>query len=211
MKKKLLIIMFLFLMPLNVFAKTIGTHVETVTLSKCVDGDTARFMLNKEEIKVRFLAIDTPESVHPTKAVEAYGKDASEYTCKMLTNAEKIELEYDPKSDEKDKYGRVLAWIYVDDELLQNNLIKVGYAKVAYLYGDYLYTTMLKTSEKEAKDSKLGIWSDEEVTEVVDVKDATKEEEKEKSSSLFDLILDFLNEILEKILEFIENLIEDVL
>ncbi len=209
MKKKLLILLMIFLIPFNVSAITVGTSVDTVVLSKCVDGDTARFMLNNEEIKVRFLAIDTPESVHPTKEVEVYGKDASEYTCKVLSDAEKIELEYDPNSNKQDKYGRYLAWIFVDDVLLQDTLVKVGYAKVAYLYGDYLYTETLKESEKLAKKEMLGIWNEVVVEEV---NTETKAEEKEeKKFSLLDLILDFLNEILEKFIEFIDNLIEDML
>lgn len=47
------------------------------------------------------LAIDTPESVHPTKGVEYYGEEASNYTCNLVTNAKKIELEYDKNSDKK--------------------------------------------------------------------------------------------------------------
>ena len=55
-----------------------------VTFSNCVDGDTAKFMYKDEEITARFLAIDTPETVHPTKEEEKYGKEASEYTCRKI-------------------------------------------------------------------------------------------------------------------------------
>ena len=137
----------------NVFAN------DTVTLKKCVDGDTAQFILDDEVIKVRFLAIDTPESVHPTVEVEAYGKDASSYTCELLTNAKKIELEYE--KNKTDKYGRYLAWVWVDDLLLQDELIKNGYAEVAYLYGDYKYTSLLQDHQEIAKAKKLNIWSEE--------------------------------------------------
>ena len=135
----------------NVFAN------DTVTLKKCVDGDTAQFILDDEVIKVRFLAIDTPESVHPTVEVEANGKDASSYTCELLTNAKKIELEYE--KNKTDKYGRYLAWVWVDDLLLQDELIKNGYAEVAYLYGDYKYTSLLQDHQEIAKAKKLNIWS----------------------------------------------------
>lgn len=136
----------------NVFAN------DTVILKKCVDGDTAQFILDDEVIKVRFLAIDTPESVHPTVEVEAYGKDASSYTCELLTNAKKIELEYE--KNKTDKYGRYLAWVWVDDLLLQDELIKNGYAEVAYLYGDYKYTSLLQDHQEIAKAKKLNIWSE---------------------------------------------------
>lgn len=149
----LLFLIFLFL-PLNVFAES-----EIVTLSKCVDGDTAKFLINGKIYSTRFLAIDTPETVKPNTPVQPYGKAASNYTCKSLKNAKKIILEYDKNSTKEDKYGRRLAWIFVDDQLLQKKLISKGYAKVAYLYGNYRYTDLLKNAEKNAKLNSVGIWS----------------------------------------------------
>ena len=82
---------------------------EKVTFSKCVDGDTIKVNIDGEINIVRMLAIDTPESVHPTKGVEYYGEEASNYTCNLVTNAKKIELEYDKNSDKKDKYNTFLG------------------------------------------------------------------------------------------------------
>jgi micrococcal nuclease len=137
---------------------TIKDDKLSVKFYSCVDGDTAKFITNKGVETVRFLAIDTPETVHPTKDIESYGKEASEYTCSRLTNAETIELEFDINSDKYDKYNRLLAWIFVDGKLLQSELVNVGYAKVAYLYGDYKYTTILINKETIAKQKELGIW-----------------------------------------------------
>lgn len=133
---KKLFFIFLFFIDINVFAFE-------VKLDKCVDGDTARFFIDNKSQSVRFLAIDTPEM--NTNA----GKIAADYTCNKLKNAEKIELEYDPNSDKKDKYNRHLGWIFIDDELLQVDLVKNNYAKVAYLYGDYKYTHLLVSKEKD--------------------------------------------------------------
>ena len=130
---------------------------QQVTLGKCVDGDTAHFTINQNDVTVRFLAIDTPETKHPQKGQEPFGKEASEYTCTALMNAESIILEYDPKAS-VDKYDRILAWVFVDGELLQEKLISLGYAKTAYLYDDYLYTEQLLNAETKAKEAKLGIW-----------------------------------------------------
>jgi len=129
-----------------------------VSLDKCVDGDTAWVILNDEAIKIRFLAIDTPES---TNKIEAFGKEASNFTCNLLTNAKKIEIEYDPDSDKMDKYDRHLVWVFVDDELLQNKIIENGYASVEYIYGDYLYTDTLENSLEVAKNNKVGMWKNE--------------------------------------------------
>ncbi len=138
------------------------TEKAVVEYIEGVDGDTAKFKMNGEEITVRFLAVDTPESVHPTKEVQAFGIEASDFTKEKLKNAKKIELEFDNNSDKTDKYDRYLAWIWVDGELLQDLLIKEGLAKVAYLYADYKYTSVLQESEKIAKEEQKGIWSGEE-------------------------------------------------
>lgn len=143
------------LFPFFVYAK------EEVTFSKCVDGDTIKVKVKNKEATVRMLAVDTPESVHPKKKVEYYGKEASDYTCNLITNAKKIELEYDSNSDKYDKYERLLAWVFVDDYLLQDKLVRNGYAEVAYLYGNYKYTDLLKDHEVLAKQEHIGIWNDD--------------------------------------------------
>lgn len=193
--KKCLLFCFMFLcFNINVYA---SDKIE-VQLKKCVDGDTARFIYKNEEIKARFLAIDTPESVHPTKEAEPFGKEASEYTCQKLTNANKIVLEYDPKSDKTDKYDRHLVWVYVDDMLLQKDLISKGYAKVEYIYGKYKYLDELEIIEQEAKSEKLGIWSVEE-----DKNTVTNEDLKSLFTSVF--------EILKKFINFLDRIVNDVL
>lgn len=190
-----------------------------VTLNKCVDGDTAKFTFDDGEVySVRFLAVDTPETVHPNKEVEPFGKEASEYTCNKLTNAKKIELEYDKKAGVTDRYNRMLAWVFVDDNLLQVNLIREGLAEVAYTYGDYKYVDLLKDEESVAKTSKKGIWSDEQP--VVESKKKTKKStsktsSKSKNKSWIDEIIDqtlgkifdYLNNLIEKIVESIESML----
>ena len=143
------------LFPFFVYAK------EEVTFSKCVDGDTIKVKVKNKEATVRMLAVDTPERVHPKKKVEYYGKEASDYTCNLITNAKKIELEYDSNSDKYDKYERLLAWVFVDDYLLQDKLVRNGYAEVAYLYDNYKYTDLLKDHEVLAKQEHIGIWNDD--------------------------------------------------
>ena len=152
MKKILFILTLFFTFTINTYAKKLE-----VTLDKCVDGDTAWFNLDNERIKTRFLAINTPES---TNKIEAYGKEASNYTCNMLTNAKKIEIEYDSNSDKFDKYDRHLVWVFVDDNLLQEKLLEEGLAEIKYIYGDYKYLDELKKVESTAKKNKVGMWSD---------------------------------------------------
>lgn len=201
MKKILIFIFLLLVFPISSFA----LEKESVEFSACVDGDTAKFKLNDEIIKVRFLAVDTPETKHPTKGEEPYGKEASDFTCNKLKNAKKIELEYDENSDKKDRYDRVLAWVFTDDSLLQSELVKNGLAEVAYLYGDYKYTSLLNDNEEYAKTNKLGMYSDTDnsyytkhkTKEIEDkVNEKTKKKVKKKMKNYFDKIVDkILDEI----------------
>lgn len=127
-----------------------------VTLSSCVDGDTAKFNTDKGVESIRFLAIDTPES---TIQKEAWGTEASVFTCNKLKNATKIVLEFDKNSNLYDKYNRLLAWIWVDEYLLQDEIVKNGYGEVAYLYGNYKYTALLQDHQAVAEAQGLNMWS----------------------------------------------------
>lgn len=199
MKKVLLsFILFLCIIPINVYAQ----DRKEVKYKSCIDGDTATFTMNKKEVKVRFLAIDTPETKHPTKGEEPYGKEAKNFTCKKLKQAKKIELEFDKNSDKKDKYDRYLAWVFYDDHLLQSELVKRGYAEVTYLYDDYKYTSLLKDNEEYAKSKKLGIYSNEdnsEYTKSKDTKYRVKKIAKKYAKKLSASIYQFISEILDEI------------
>ena len=215
-----LLLILCLIIPLRVSAEDLDkettpqTKEVIVSLEACVDGDTARFKNSEGEvIKARFLAVDTPETVHPTKEVEAYGKEASSYTCTNLTDATEIKLEYDFGSNEQDNYGRDLVWIFVDGKLLQEYLVREGYAKVAYLYGDYKYTTLLQDTEEIAKAEKIGIWSDEEKEETQEnvVEKTTKHAKKgfiqNLVNSIFTKIFDAIDQLIENILETIESML----
>ena len=128
---------------------------DEVHLERCVDGDTAWFEVDGESFKTRFLAIDAPEY---TKKIEPWGKEASEMTCALLKEADKIELESDPNADRTDDYDRKLVWVFVDGELLQETLVREGLAEVTYLYDDYKYTDVLFKTQDLAKEEHLGIW-----------------------------------------------------
>ena len=138
-----------------------NTNKIEVELVETVDGDTAKFKMDGKQITVRFLGINTKETVDPEIGEEAWGKEASDFTKEKLKNATKIELEFDSSADEKDKYDRYLAWIWVDDVLLQNLLVEKGLAENYMLQNNYKYAGILQESEEVAKNNKLGIWSDE--------------------------------------------------
>ena len=205
MKKKVVFLLIIFLFPGVVFA----SGREEVTFSKCVDGDTAKFIINNKEETVRFLAVDTPETKNSTKGEEPYGKEASDYTCNRLKEVNKIELEYDDNSTKTDKYNRYLAWVFVDDNLLQAELVKNGLAEVAYLYGDYKYTDLLKDYEQTAIATKVGMHSDTDTSSYTKDKEASskkKNKKQEKSTEndkekIKNSILDYISSLLDEILD----------
>ena len=166
----------MFLIPINVYANKIK-----VKLNKCIDGDTISIIVNKEEKKVRFLAVDSPE----IDKNEPFANEAKDFTCNILKNSKQIYLEYDKNSDKTDKYDRLLAWVWADDILVQKELIKEGYASLSYLYGDYKYTSELSLYESEAKNNKLNIWNN---TEKV-----RKTIKRDKSKKKVDIYLDRLS------------------
>lgn len=121
-----------------------------VTLDRCVDGDTAWFYPIG---KARFLYIDTPE-IYPE--MQMFGQEAADVTCDALRDAAVIEIEYDgPREDD---YGRQLVWVWVDDELLQEELARLGLVVKLYDYGNYRYERRVDQAIKEAQKNKAGIY-----------------------------------------------------
>ena len=145
---------------------TPGTYMKTVTLNSIVDGDTARFVLDNEIVTVRFLGIDTPETKHPKKEIEKFGKEASSFTKELLENADIIKLEFEKEIPAKDKYNRLLAWVWVDYELLQEELISNGLGKTYMLEVNYKYADVLQLAEQQAQENKTGLWSNEEISKI---------------------------------------------
>ncbi len=122
-----------------------------------VDGDTLKIQLKGKTETVRLLLVDTPETNHPEIGKQPLGEEAKAFTQKLVHEAEKIELE--KEKTKRDKYGRFLAYVLVDGKLLQEELIKGGFARVAYVEDDDAkYLDRLKKAEQEVKQKKVGIW-----------------------------------------------------
>lgn len=126
---------------------------------RVVDGDTV-IVETKEEIeeRVRLLLIDTPESVHPQKEKELFGEEASDYAKEMLQEGDVVTLEIG--NPERDRYDRLLAYIWVDDVNFNEHMIEKGYARVGYVYEpNTKYIDEFRKAEQKAKKEKINIWS----------------------------------------------------
>ncbi|AOT68305.1 stalk domain-containing protein [Geosporobacter ferrireducens] len=133
----------------------------TYKVLRVVDGDTLEIEYNGKKEKVRLIGVDTPESVHPdaTKNNE-FGDVASKFT-KGLLEGKEIELEFDVQ--ERDKYGRLLAYVYIDGKMYNKTLLEEGYAKVATFPPNVKYANDFVLIEKKARDANKGLWAYEEV------------------------------------------------
>ena len=205
-KRIVLIVLLLitFILPIEVKAKETS---DIVTLSSCVDAEQARFIRGVLEVKVKFIGIQPEERIASSDNDEINGADVKDYICSMLENAKEIKLEYEPSIDGEDKFGRIMAWVFVDGSLLQEETVKNGYARVMYLEDNYLYSDRMKSAQAYAKENKLGIWMEKEEV-VTEEPIETKEEE---SKGIIEIIIDFFVSIFRKIKEFIDNIINNLL
>lgn len=131
------------------------------SVTQVVDGDTIKIRFNDNIESVRLIGINTPETVDPRKSVECYGKEASAYTYNLLNNKQ-VRIEFDPTQGERDKYGRLLLFIFLQDGTFVNKkIISDGYA-YEYTYDKpYKYQNEFKEVEKNAQNNKYGLWADD--------------------------------------------------
>jgi micrococcal nuclease len=123
--------------------------------TRVIDGDTIIVNIEGKKEKVRLIGVDTPETVHPNKPVEYFGKEASEFTKKMV-EGKKVRLEYDWQK--RDKYGRLLAYVFLTDGTFLNaEIIKQGYG-FAYTKYPFKYLDEFRRYEREARENGRGLW-----------------------------------------------------
>ncbi|MCK9352244.1 MAG: thermonuclease family protein [Candidatus Paceibacterota bacterium] len=126
---------------------------------RVVDGDTIVVKINDKKEMVRLIGMNTPETVDPRKPVECFGKEAAEEAKKILTDRS-VRLETDPSQDQRDRYGRLLAYVFLPDGTNFSRLmIETGYG-YEYTYDlPYKYQTEFKQAEKDAKENDRGLWA----------------------------------------------------
>jgi len=128
-------------------------------LVRVVDGDTVVVNLAGKEEKIRIIGINTPESVKPHSPVECFGKEAAEHITELLSQKKVLKIETDPTQDTRDRHGRLLAHIFIDEVNIAEHMISDGYA-YEYTYRDpYIYQTQYKDVENQARRLEKGLWS----------------------------------------------------
>lgn len=133
------------------------------TIIHMIDGDTANVRLDAEsaDVRVRFLGINTPETVDPRKKVECFGMQASEKGKQLLPDGARVRLEADPSADERDRYNRLLRIVYMaNGEQYNTKMVKEGFATAYVSFPlSAAFKRELKESEQHARIGQLGLWS----------------------------------------------------
>lgn len=132
----------------------------SATIVRVIDGDTILVLQNGKKEYVRFIGVDTPETVDPRKPVQCFGKEASAFTKKLLSDQSVI-LESDPTQQDRDKYKRLLRYVYLPDGTLVNKkIIADGYG-FEYTYRiPYKFRDEFKEAQSEARSLGRGLWAE---------------------------------------------------
>ena len=135
---------------------------EAVRVLRVVDGDTIAVEINGQSQTVRYIGIDTPETVHPNRDVELMGPEASEFN-KSLVEGQLVYLERDVS--ETDRFGRLLRYVWVDYQgervMVNAELVRAGFALTSTYPPDVKYDELFILLQSEARQAQRGLWSEE--------------------------------------------------
>jgi micrococcal nuclease len=121
-------------------------------VKRIIDGDTL-LLINGE--RVRLTGVDTPETKHPQKRVQYFGKEAYLFTKRMM--GERV-VRFEFERQKRDKYGRLLAYAYLSDGTFLNaEIIRQGYG-FAYTRFPFKYIEEFRRYEREARERRKGLW-----------------------------------------------------
>lgn len=130
---------------------------DKVVVSYVVDGDTIRAKINGELEYVRIIGINSPELDDERPLVKCFAQASKKKAIELLDTKE-ITLEADPTQNDRDRYKRLLRYVYIDGKNFSLWMIENGFANEYTYSKPYKYQTEFKEAEKKARDSEKGLW-----------------------------------------------------
>ncbi|MEE8347352.1 MAG: thermonuclease family protein [Dehalococcoidia bacterium] len=130
--------------------------LEEAVVTRVVDGDTIIVLIGGREFRIRYIGIDTPETVDPRRPVECFGREASERN-RDLVEGEVVKLEKDVS--EVDRYDRMLRYVWVDGEMVNAKLVEEGYATASAYPPDVAYADLFAALQGQAREAARGLWN----------------------------------------------------
>jgi micrococcal nuclease len=128
-----------------------------VPVADVVDGDTIEVLIDGREEDVRYIGVDTPESVKPGSPVECFGPEAGEYN-ERLVDGRQVRLDFGP--ERRDDYGRLLAYVYLGDRFVNAALVRGGYATTLTIAPNDRFAPLFDRLEQEAGNAGRGLWGE---------------------------------------------------
>lgn len=125
------------------------------TVVRVVDGDTIYVQLADRVEKIRYIGVNTPEIHHPIKGEEPGGRQAADAN-RRIVGGQRVRLELDVRT--RDRYGRLLAYVWVGDMMVNAELVRLGYAQVMTVPPDVRYQDLFVKLQREARDAGRGLW-----------------------------------------------------
>ena len=127
------------------------------TVTRIVDGDTIHVRVDGHIEKVRYIGVNTPEVHHPRKGEEPGGRAAADVN-RGLVAGRHVRLELDAQS--RDRYGRLLAYVWVDDTMVNAELVRRGYAQVMTIPPNVRHQSLFLKLQREAREAGRGLWAE---------------------------------------------------
>lgn len=139
-------------------SSTLPPGLTSARVTRVVDGDTIEVEIDGREYTLRYIGINTPETVDPRRPVECFGQESSDFN-KQLVLGKSVGLEKDVS--ETDAFGRLLRYVWLDGEMVNATLVREGYAQASAYPPDVKYQDLFSSLQAQAAEAGRGLWGAE--------------------------------------------------
>jgi micrococcal nuclease len=151
----LLLVALVLARPWEELGREEGPASATVVVTRVVDGDTVEVQLDGDEEDVRYIGVDTPETVKPGEPVGCFGPQASAFNHRLV-EGKRVRLVFG--AERRDVYGRLLAYVYLDGRFVNAELVRRGLARTLTIPPNDRFAAKLKRLEIAAARAGRGLW-----------------------------------------------------